>query len=91
MIRSFRCPETEKIFNGERSKKFQALARVALRKLFQLHQARTLADLRLPGNSLEALKGNRGGQHAIRINDQFRLCFAWQQPDAYEVEIVDYH
>jgi len=91
MIRSFRCTETQKIFNGERSKKFHAIAKVALRKLFQLHQARMLYDLRLPGNSLEALKDNRAGQHAIRINDQFRLCFVWLQPDAYEVEIVDYH
>lgn len=91
MIRSFRCSETEKIFNGIRSKKFQAFAKVALRKLFHLHQARTLEDLRLPGNSLEALKGDRAGQHAVRINDRYRLCFVWQQPDAYEVEIVDYH
>jgi toxin HigB-1 len=91
VIRSFACRDTESIFNGIRSRKFQTIERVAYRKLIQLHVAQTLNDLRSPGNSLEALKGNRAGQHAIRINDQYRLCFLWKQPDAYDVAITDYH
>ena len=62
-----------------------------LRKLFQLHAARTLHDQRAPGNSLEALKGGRAGQHSIRINDRYRLCFVWEDGDADQVEITDYH
>jgi len=73
------------------SRKFQAIEKTAIRKLFQLHAARTLGDLRAPGNSLEALKGNRAGQHSIRINDRYRLCFIWKDGDAHWVEIADYH
>ena len=93
MIRSFACPETEKLFNDESSRRLPAqIQRVARRKLMLLNQARSLNDLRAPyGNHLEALKGNRGGQHAIRINDQWRLCFRWQDEGAFDVEIVDYH
>ena len=91
LIRSFGDAETEGIFRGVRSKRFQAIDKVAIRKLFQLHAARSLHDLRAPGNSLEALKDDRAGQHSIRINDRYRLCFVWENGDAYQVEIVDYH
>jgi len=91
VIRSFRDAEAEKIFHGIGSKKFQAIEKVAVRKLFQLYAARSLHDLRSPGNSLEALKDDRAGQHGIRINDRYRLCFVWKNGDAYHVEIVDYH
>jgi proteic killer suppression protein len=92
VIRSFRNPETEKLFNDEFSKPFQAIENTARRKLYQIHQARDLKDLSaLPGNRLEALSGDRKGQHSIRINDQFRVCFVWSKGDAHEVEIVDYH
>jgi proteic killer suppression protein len=92
MIRSFACPETEKLFNDESSRRLpQQIQRSARRKLM-LHQARRLQDLRVPyGNHLEALKNDRAGQHSIRINDQWRLCFRWQGEDAFDVEIVDYH
>ena len=73
------------------SRRFQAIGKTAIRKLFQLHAARTLHDLRAPGNSLEALKGDRAGQHSIRINGRYRLCFIWKDGDAYRVEIADYH
>jgi proteic killer suppression protein len=91
VIRSFRDAETENIFLGIGSKKFQAIEKVAIRKLFQLHAAATLHDLRAPGNSLEALKGDRAGQHSIRINDRYRLCFTWREGKADRVEIADYH
>ena len=91
MIRSFRDAETEQVFLGIRSRRFQAIEKTAIRKLFQLHAARTLYDLRAPGNSLEALKGDRAGQHSIRINDRYRLCFVWEDGDADQVEIADYH
>jgi len=91
VIRSFADAETESVFLGIRSKKFQAIEKVAMRKLFQLHAARTLHDLRAPGNSLEALQGRRAGQHSIRINDRYRLCFIWENGDADQVEIIDYH
>ena len=91
MIRSFRDAETEQVFLGIRSRRFQAIEKTAIRKLFQLHAARTLYDLRAPGNSLEALKGDRAGQHSIRVNDRYRLCFVWENGDACQVEIVDYH
>ena len=91
VIRSFRDAEVQKIFLGIRSRKFQALEKVAVRKLFQLHSATTLHDLRSPGNSLEALKDDRAGQYGIRVNDRYRLCFVWENGDAYDVEIVDYH
>jgi proteic killer suppression protein len=93
MIRSFACPETERLFNDEPSRRLpMQIQRVARRKLLLLHQARRLDDLRAPpGNRLEALKGDRAGQHSIRINDQWRVCFRWQGEDAFDVEIVDYH
>ena len=91
MIRSFRDAETEKLFLGIRSRTFQAIEKIAMRKLFQLHAARTFQDLRAPGNSLEALKGDRAEQHSIRINDRYRLCFMWKDGDAYQAEITDYH
>ena len=93
MIKSFKCRETERLFNRETCRKIPAdLQRVALRKLWMLDAAESLEDLRSPpGNRLEALKGDREGQHSIRINAQFRICFVWQGNDAYEVEIVDYH
>ena len=92
MIRSFRDADTEKLFNDEFVRKFQAIEKVARRKLVQLDQARELRDLSaLPGNRLEALHGNRKGQHSIRINDQFRVCFVWNNGDATDVEIVDHH
>lgn len=91
MIRDFRDAETEKIFRGSGSRKFRSIEKVAIRKLFQLHSAKRLADLRSPGNRLEALKQDRVGQHSIRINDQYRICFVWREGDACEVEVTDYH
>ena len=93
MIRSFVCPETERLFLDESSRRLPlSIRRVARRKLLLLSQARRLEDLRAPpGNRLEALRGGRSGRHSIRINDQWRLCFRWQGEDAFEVEIVDYH
>lgn len=91
VIQSFRDAETEKVFLGIRSRKFQSVEKTAIRKLFQLHAARTLEDLRSPGNSLEALKDDRAGQHSIRINDRYRLCFIWEGGDACHVEIADFH
>ena len=92
MIRSFRDAEAKKLFNDEFSKKYRVVERVAQRKLTALDEAETLQDLAaLPGNHLEALKGDRKGQYSIRINDQYRLCFVWAGGDASDVEIVDYH
>lgn len=93
MIKSFKDPETQKVFEGCHSGKIpQNLTRSAERKLKILHRAASLNDLRIPpGNRLEALKGDRKGQWSIRINDKFRLCFMWTDKDAHEVEIVDYH
>ena len=92
VIRSFRDRDTKAIFNREWVRKFESIAGVAHRKLRQIHRAVRLSDLAaLPGNRLEALKGNRAGQHSIRINDQYRVCFVWQGKDAYDVQIVDYH
>jgi proteic killer suppression protein len=93
MIQSFKDARTEAVFAGENPKGFPAnLRSVARRKLQMVHYAGTLADLRVPpANRLEALKGDRNGQHSIRINDQFRVCFRWSEGDAYDVEIVDYH
>ena len=92
MIRSFHDKQTERVFYREFSRKFHGIARVAKRRLDQLHAACTLADLRaIPGNRLEGLAGDRIGQYSIRINDQWRICFRWVEPDAAEVEIVDYH
>lgn len=93
MIRSFRDRETEKVFNREPSRRWSRdLQRVARRKLLMLDAAETLTDLRVPpGNRLEKLSGDRQGQHSIRINDQWRICFRWGEGDAHDVGIVDYH
>lgn len=92
MIRSFACRDTGKVFNRERSRKFDAVARVALRKLLMLDAAEQLDDLRSPpGNRLEALAGNRRGQHSIRLNDQWRVVFVWRADGPHDVAIVDYH
>lgn len=93
MIKSFRCGEAEKLFNREKGRKFPpSMLRVALKKLFMLHNAEALNDLFFPqGNRLEALKGDRKGWHSIRVNDQYRVCFRWVDGNAYDVEIVDYH
>lgn len=91
MIKSFRGKTAKALFDGEDVKAFRALARIASRKLDVLDAAVKLDDLRSPpGNHLEALKGGRKGQHSIRINDQYRICFVWNN-GAEEVEIVDYH
>lgn len=93
MIQSFACAETERLFQDETARRLPPqIQRVARRKLLLLNQARNLNDLRVPyGNHLEALKDDRVGQHSIRVNDQWRLCFRWHDGDAYGVEIVDYH
>lgn len=93
MIASFACRETEALFRRERVRRFDArIQRVALRKLVMLDAATTLDDLRVPpGNRLESLKGNRSGQHSIRVNDQWRVVFRWSDGHAHDVEIVDYH
>jgi proteic killer suppression protein len=93
LIKSFADRETEKLFGGQRTRRLPAdLLRVALRKLIQVNAAATLDFLRVPpGNRLEVLKGDRAGQHSIRINDQWRICFRWRDGNAYDVEIVDYH
>jgi toxin HigB-1 len=93
MIKTFQNKQTEKVFLREAVRKLsQDVYRVALRKLLLLDAAEKLEDLRvLPGNKLEKLAGDRKGQHSIRINDQWRLCFRWEDGDACEVEIVDYH
>lgn len=93
MIVSFASAETELIWSGRRSRRLPAdIQPVALRKLRMLNQARVLGDLRVPpANRLEALRGDRAGQHSIRINDQWRICFVWSENGASDVEIVDYH
>jgi proteic killer suppression protein len=93
VIRSFKSEETEKIFNRQRSRKLpQDIQQVALRKLRMLNRAVTLDDLRIPpANRLEKLRGDREGQWSIRLNDQWRICFAWRDGEADDVEIVDYH
>lgn len=92
MIRSFRNADTAALASGPRVLRWMFIERVALRKLRQLQIASCLADLRVPpGNRLEALKGDRVGQHSIRVNDQYRLCFRWTPAGAEDVEIVDYH
>lgn len=93
MIRTFKDKETQKIFERQRSRKLPSdIQQVALRKLRMLNRAETLQDLRVPpANRLERLVGNRNGQYSIRINDQWRICFEWQEGDALNVEIVDYH
>jgi proteic killer suppression protein len=93
VIKSFKDEETEKIYHRYRSRKLPPdIQQVALRKLRMLNNAVTLADLRIPpANRLEKLRGERKGQHSIRINERWRICFEWRDEDAYEVEIVDYH
>ena len=92
MIRSFSCADTQALYETGRNRRFAAIAGVAARKLAQLDAAETLEFLRAPpGNRLEALKGDRAGQHSIRINDRFRLCFRWTKAGPEDVAIVDYH
>ena len=92
MIKSFRCRDTEALSEDRFVRRFQGIERIARRKLEALNAATSLADLAfIPGNRLEALRGDRAGQHSIRINDQWRLCFEWSGRDSFNVEIVDYH
>jgi proteic killer suppression protein len=92
VIRSFRSSDTERLFRRESVRRFKPIERQALRKLDLLDAAPDLRTLStLPGNRLEKLKGDREGQHCIRINDHWRICFVWREGHAYEVEIVDYH
>ncbi|WP_096704239.1 type II toxin-antitoxin system RelE/ParE family toxin [Magnetospirillum sp. 15-1] len=92
MIQSFRDKDTEALWAGRRSRPFEAIRRQAVRKLDMLDAAVVLEDLRVPpGNHLEALEDDRKGQHSIRINDQWRLCFIWKEDGAHDVEICDYH
>lgn len=92
VIQTFRCKQTQALFEGKSPRRFRAIVTVAERKLAQLDAARTLDFLRAPpGNRLEALKGGRAGQHSIRINEQWRVCFVWSATGPLDVEIVDYH
>jgi proteic killer suppression protein len=96
VIKSFKCEETERIFNLESSKRIppgiQQIALRKLRKLRMLHRSTNIVDLRIPpANRLEKLSGNRTGQWSIRVNDQWRICFEWHDGHAFKVEIVDYH
>ena len=92
MIQSFKCKDTHALYEGKSPKQFKAFLAVAERKLAQLDAAQTLDFLKAPpGNRLEALKGDRKGQHSIRINDQWRVCFIWSGVGPADVEIVDYH
>ena len=93
MIKSFKDKETERVYAREGSNKLpRNIQQVALRKLRMINNAKNLNDLRIPpANRLEKLKGTREGQYSIRINDQWRICFTWQEADAYDVEIADYH
>jgi len=93
VILSFACAETQRIFRVELSRRFpQDIQRNARRKLLALHASTELRQMAVPpGNRLEALKGGRKGQHSIRVNDQWRICFRWHEGNAYEVEMVDYH
>ena len=92
MIQSFNCKDTQALYEGKSPRKFKAFLAVAERKLAQLEAAQTLEFLKSPpGNHLEALKGDRKGQHSIRINDQWRICFVWSGLGPVKVEVVDYH
>ena len=92
MILSFGCADTQALFETGKSRRFSGIANVAVRKLGNLNAAHELRDLLSPpGNRLELLKGDRAGQHSIRINDQYRICFVWNGQHAEQVEIVDYH
>ena len=93
MIKSFKCKEPNKIFNGEFSKKLPSdIQKIAYKKLQMIDVAMNISDLKIPpNNKLEALKNDRKGQYSIRINDQFRICFVWLNNNAVDVEIVDYH
>jgi len=93
VIKSFADPRTEELWRRGKARRFPAnLSRIALRKLAMVHSAAELRDLAiLPANRLETLHGDRRGQHSIRVNDQFRICFFWRDGNAHEVEIVDYH
>ena len=92
MIQSFKCKDTQGLYEGKSPRKFKAFLAVAERKLAQLDAAQTLDFLKAPpGNRLEALKGDRKGQHSMRINDQWRLCFRFNNSEAFDVEIADYH
>lgn len=92
MIKSFRSKDTERLHERQFVRRWRGIERIAQRKLRQLDAAVELRDLGAPpGNRLEALHGGRQGQHSIRINDQWRICFVWREADAYNVEIVDYH
>jgi toxin HigB-1 len=92
VILSFRRRETEALHLGLSSRKFRVIERPARTRLLRLHAATSLGDLAaIPGNRLEALKRDRAGQHSIRINDQWRICFTWREGNAYDVEIADYH
>ena len=92
MIHSFACTHTEALFHSQRVPHFKSIEQVARRKLLQLHAATELKNLKVPpGNHLEALKNDRKGQHSIRVNAQWRVCFVWKKDGAHRVEIVDYH
>lgn len=92
MIKSFRNRDTAKLYRDDFVRRFQSIEKSARRKLRLLNGSKVLADLgALPGNRLEALKGDRAGERSIRINDQWRICFVWREGHAYDVEIVDYH
>jgi proteic killer suppression protein len=92
MIKTFKCKNTEKLFDDDDVKKFRGISRAARLKLEILNATVSLNSLRVPpGNMLEQLKGDRKGQHSIRINNQWRICFVWKDENAFDVEIVDYH